>query len=294
MTKKQPNSVIDTIPTELLYFKAKFNKVLDDRIHLGEELYNRQVETQADLKRNKDDYYSWTRYNSEYLKKAFNKEQNEYRKSYDDTDSFFFGSIGLRKSPLQDLKSLKDKINHKVCILKKIRAKTDLMNISVLKSGVFKKHVVESNKSQIFIVPGQDVVARDKVTSFIESLDLEVIILEDQAFSNQTLLEKIEANSNAKFAIIIYTPSQKDEKLLENGNVKLKAQQNKIFEHGFLMGKIGKSNVCALVNENIEMPNDISGAAYISMDKTDLWCYTLARELKKAGYTINMKKYNCA
>jgi len=294
MTKKLTNRGSETIPTELLYFKNKFYQVLDERIKIGEELYNRNIFTEAELKQNKDDYYGWTRYNSEYLKKAFNKEQNEFRKMYDDTDSFFFGFMGLRKSPMQDLKSLKDKIIHKVNILKKIRVNTDTMRTNTLKSSVIKKYALEPAKSQIFVVPGQDVIARDKTTSFIESLGFEAIILEEQAFSNQTLLEKTEAFPDAKFGIVLYTPSLKEEKELENRNTKMKAQYNKIFEHGFLMGKIGKSNVCALVKDTIEMPNDISGAVYISMDETDLWCYSLAKELKKAGYAINMKKYNCA
>lgn len=127
MTKKLSNSNTDSIPTELLYFKTKFNKVLDERIKLGEELYNRQVYTQADLKNNKDDYYTWSKYNSEFLKNAFNKEHNEYKKSYDDADAFFFGSLGLRNTPLDSLKSLKDKINYKISILKKIRTKTEYM-----------------------------------------------------------------------------------------------------------------------------------------------------------------------
>lgn len=294
MSKKLTNRGTETMPTELLYFKNKFNLVLDERIKLGEELYNRNIFTEAELKKNKDDYYGWTRFNSEYLKKAFNKEQNEFRKMYDDTDSFFFGFMGLRKSSMQDLKSLKDKIIHKVNILKKIRVNTETMRTNTLKSGVFKKYPLAPVKAKIFIVPGQDVSARDKTTSFIENLGFEAIILEEQAFSNQTLLEKMEAFPEAKFGIVLYTPSLNEEKELQNGNTKLKAQHNKIFEHGFLMGKIGKSNVCALVKDTIEMPNDISGAVYISMDETDLWCYSLAKELKKAGYVINMKKYNCA
>lgn len=296
MTKKLSNSVTDSIPTELVFFKAKFNKILDERIELGEELYNKPVHTQAQLKSNKDEYYTWSSYNSEFLKEAFNKENNEYRKSYDDADSFFFGTIGLRNSPIQDLKNLNDKLKHKISVLKKIRAKTETMKTSVLKSGVFKKHEMETNRLQIFIVPGHDVIATDKTTHFIESLGFEAIILEERAFSNQTLLEKTDAFPNAKFGIVLYTQSLKDEveKELKNENTKLKAQQNKIFEHGFLMGKLGKNNICALINENIEMPNDISGAVYISMDESDLWCYSLAKELKKAGYSINMKKYNCA
>jgi hypothetical protein len=127
MINKTSNKIVDSLPTELLLYKAHFIKALEERIKLGEELYNRQVYTQADLRNNKEDYYTWSSYNSEYLKKAFNKEHNEYKKSYDDADAFFFGSLGLRNTPLDSLKSLKDKINYKITILKKIRTKTESM-----------------------------------------------------------------------------------------------------------------------------------------------------------------------
>lgn len=127
MSNKTSNRVVDSLPTELLFYKAHFNKVLDERIKLGEELYNRQVYTQEDLQKNKDEYYSWSKNNSEYLKKAFNKEQNEYKRNYDDADAFFFGSTGLRSTPLDSLKGLKDKIIYKISILKKIRATTESM-----------------------------------------------------------------------------------------------------------------------------------------------------------------------
>lgn len=125
MTKKISSKVTDSLPSELLFYKAHFNKVLDEKIKLGEELFNRQVHTPEDLKKNKNDYNTWTNENSEYLKKVFNTEQNEYTRNYDDADAFFFGLNGLRNTPLDSLKGLKDKIIYKISILKRIRATTD-------------------------------------------------------------------------------------------------------------------------------------------------------------------------
>lgn len=127
MSHKTSKKALDALPTELVFYKTQFNKTLEERIKIGEELFNRQVHSQEDLKKNKDDYYTWTNNNSEYLKKAFNKENNEHKKNYDDADAFFFGSTGLRNTPLDSLKGLKDKIIYKVCILKKIRASTETM-----------------------------------------------------------------------------------------------------------------------------------------------------------------------
>lgn len=127
MSHKTSKKALDALPTELVFYKTQFNKTLEERIKIGEELFNRQVYSQEDLKKNKDDYYTWTNNNSEYLKKAFNKENNEHKKNYDDADAFFFGSTGLRNTPLDSLKGLKDKIIYKVCILKKIRVSTETM-----------------------------------------------------------------------------------------------------------------------------------------------------------------------
>lgn len=282
--------MIDNTPTELIHSKIDFNNVLDERISLGEELYSRPVQTQTDFEKNKEDYYSWSDYNSEYLKQAFNKENNEYKKSYDNVGAFFFGSIGGRTSPAQELKNFKDKINNKVSNLKKLRAKTDLLKTSLVGSKVSIKSNIELDKSQVFIVHGHDDVAKTKTARFVEKLGFEAIILHEQASSSKTIIEKIEEYSNVGFGIILYTPCDIGGKKNANPDLKSRARQNVVFEHGFLIGKIGRSNVCALVKGDIETPNDISGVVYVSMDEADAWRYTIARELKKAGYDIDMNK----
>ncbi len=43
-----------------------------------------------------------------------------------------------------------------------------------------------------------------------------------------------------------------------------RARQNVVFfEHGYLISKLGRNNVCALVKQSVEIPNDISGIVYI-------------------------------
>jgi len=290
MAKRTQPIVVDNTPTELMHFKTDFNKVLDERIASGEELFIRPIQTQADFAKNKEDYYSWSDYNSEYLKQAFNKENNEYKKSYDDVGSFFFGSLGGQKSPAQELKEFKDKINNKVSNLKKLRAKTDLLKTSLATSIVYNKGTIELDKSQVFIVHGHDDVAKTKTARFVEKLGFEAIILHEQASSSKTIIEKIEEYSNVGFGIILYTPCDIGGKQIVNPDLKSRARQNVVFEHGFLIGKIGRSNVCALVKGDIETPNDISGVVYVPMDEADAWRYTIARELKRAGYDIDMNK----
>lgn len=71
---------------------------------------------------------------------------------------------------------------------------------------------------------------------------------------------------------------------------KERARQNVVFEHGYLIGKLGRDKVSALVKGDIEKPGDISGVVYISMDDAGAWKTELAREMKSIGLEVDMNK----
>lgn len=123
---------------------------------------------------------------------------------------------------------------------------------------------------------------------FIERLGLEAIILHEQASSGMTIIEKIEHYSNdADFALILYTPCDKGRGSHEsNIPAKNRARQNVLFEHGYLMAKLGRENVCSLVKGVIETPNDISGVVYVSLDVSGTWKIEVTKELEACGYII--------
>lgn len=146
------------------------------------------------------------------------------------------------------------------------------------------------DKSKVFIVHGHDDAAKQAVARFVEKIGLEAIILHEQASSGKTIIEKIEANSNVGFAIVLYTPCDEGRPKGEENQLKPRARQNVIFEHGYLMGKIGRKNVSALVKGDVETPNDISGVVYIKMDEADSWKYAVAKEMKACGYDIDLNK----
>ncbi|KIL45170.1 TIR domain-containing protein [Jeotgalibacillus soli] len=146
------------------------------------------------------------------------------------------------------------------------------------------------DRSKVFIVHGHDELAEGKVARFVEKLGLEAIILHEQANRGQTIIEKIERYSNVGFGIVLYTPCDVGAKKEEEPQLQPRARQNVVFEHGFLMGKIGRSNVCALVKGGVETPNDISGVVYITMDQNDSWKSKLAKEMRESGYNIDMNK----
>jgi hypothetical protein len=147
---------------------------------------------------------------------------------------------------------------------------------------------VARNKRKVFIVHGMDNEAKLEITRFIENLGLVAIILHEQASSGMTIIEKIEHYSNdADFALILYTPCDLGRGVHQpNVRPKNRARQNVVFEHGYLMAKLGRENVCSLVKGEIETPNDISGVVYVSLDKAGAWKIEVIKELRACGYAI--------
>ena len=124
----------------------------------------------------------------------------------------------------------------------------------------------EKDLTKVFIVHGHDGEAKERTARFVEKLGFKAIILHEQASRGRTIIEKIEKYSNVGFAIVLYTPDDLGNVKpdAEKGELKARARQNVIFEHGYLIGKLSRANVVPLVAGSIELPNDISGMVYIS------------------------------
>jgi predicted nucleotide-binding protein len=148
--------------------------------------------------------------------------------------------------------------------------------------------IVTRNKRKVFIVHGRDNETKQEVSRFIETIGLEAIILHEQANAGMTIIEKIEHYSNdADFAVILYTACDQGRGIHESKfRPKDRARQNVVFEHGYLMAKLGRENICALVKGNIETPNDISGVVYVPLEFTGAWKTAVAKELVTCGYQL--------
>ena len=146
------------------------------------------------------------------------------------------------------------------------------------------------DKSKVFIVHGHDGEAKQAVARFVEKIGLEAIILSEQASSGKTIIEKIEEYTDVGFGIVLYTPCDLGASQEKKDELKPRARQNVVFEHGYLMGKIGRENVCALVKGDIETPTDISGVVYIPMDEGGGWKLDVADEMEACGYEVDRSK----
>ena len=153
-----------------------------------------------------------------------------------------------------------------------------------------KKEIPIYSNHKVFIVHGRDTLLRTQVENVLRALGLEPIILQEQANIGKTIIEKIEECTDVGFGIVLYTPCDEGRLKSEEGKLKPRARQNVVLEHGYLMAKLGRERVCCLVSDDVEFPSDIQGVGYIPANDFDQWKYKIAKELKAAGFDIDMNK----
>ena len=158
-----------------------------------------------------------------------------------------------------------------------------------LKSATEAKVKKDKEQSRVFIVHGHDELTKVNTARFVESLGFKAIILHEQVSNNKTIIEKIEYYADVDFAIVLYTPDDKGEanSAVAKGDLKSRARQNVVFEHGYLMGKLGRGHVVALVTAGVELPSDLSGVVYISDNN---WQISIAREMNSVGLDVDFSK----
>ncbi|KVE34911.1 TIR domain-containing protein [Burkholderia sp. BDU5] len=145
-----------------------------------------------------------------------------------------------------------------------------------------------SPSRRVFVVHGHDGEARESVARFLEKIGFEAIILHEQANQGRTIIEKIEANSDASFAVVLLTPD--DEGCVKGGKLQPRARQNVMLELGYFIGRLGRDRVCALKRGELEIPSDYLGVAWVQMDASDGWKRALGNELEAAGHEIDWNK----
>ena len=149
---------------------------------------------------------------------------------------------------------------------------------------------IESNSQskQIFVVHGRDKSTKEAASKFLQELDLEPVILDEQASGGATIIEKFERYANVQYALVLLTPD--DEGSLRGENINPRARQNVIFEMGFFIARLGRERVIVLKRGEIEIPSDYAGVLCIELDDNDEWKKELIKELKNAGCEITQKR----
>lgn len=146
----------------------------------------------------------------------------------------------------------------------------------------------------VFVVYGHDDTAKIQLEALLRRWDLDPVIIDQQAASGQTIIEKLETcSSTAAYAIVLATPDDEGKSKTEE-TYKFRVRQNVVLELGMLLAKLGRTKVAILLKEekNFERPSDIGGLIYIPFkDSIEQDAgMNLVRELNKQGYRIDPNK----
>lgn len=158
----------------------------------------------------------------------------------------------------------------------------------VMTGGSDQRKLILPLSNKVFIVHGHDGEAREAVARFLEKMGFQAIILHEQANRGRTVIEKVEANSDIGFAVVLLTPD--DEGCAKGGQAEPRARQNVLLELGYFIGRLGRDRVCALKRGELEIPSDFAGVVWETMDNGNGWKLALARELQAAGHDVDMNR----
>ena len=157
------------------------------------------------------------------------------------------------------------------------------------------KPSVSISENKVFVVHGHDQELKNDVEIFLKNIGLNPIVLHREVDEGLTLVEKFERHSDVGYALILMTPDDVGypisalNKSENKRKIESRARQNVIFEWGYFVGKIGRSNVCCVYKEGVTLPSDMAGLVYKKVAKTiEEIGYKLIKELKNAGFKINI------
>lgn len=142
---------------------------------------------------------------------------------------------------------------------------------------------------KVFLVHGHNHELRVAVAELLQRLDLDPVILDEQANKSRTIIEKFEDHSeNVSYAVVLLTPD--DVGGLSSDDLQKRARQNVILELGYFIGKLGRARVCALYAAGVEIPSDIHGVLYVAFDQEGRWRLHLAKEIQAAGLAVDLSR----
>jgi predicted nucleotide-binding protein len=148
----------------------------------------------------------------------------------------------------------------------------------------------EFTSRRVFVVHGHDHGNKETIARFLGKLDLEPIILHEQADEGRTIIEKFEAHSADVYcAVVILTADDVAASRASPEQREFRARQNVILELGFFVGRLGRNRTIALVEKGVSLPSDIHGIIYIPIGEAD-WQIRLVKELKAAGLDVDANR----
>ncbi|TWT72662.1 TIR domain-containing protein [Crateriforma conspicua] len=283
----------EPVRTTLTVSVTDAEQQLRERVATGHDLLNPLPNSDQSLDAARERYYTWTEYNGTLLERLFNTDELSQEYSY-------WGIAVAGPSSLHErISDFTDDVNKKIRRIESIIERLPLYAPQGTDSTPRPIPVPMSNANDnppktrdVFVVHGRNNELKETVARFLSQLDLQPIILHEQASAGRTIIEKFEDHSGACYAVILLTPDDvgglDPPESIEQ--LRKRARQNVIFEWGFFVANLGRRNVCALVAEGVEIPSDMDGIVYVPLDRDGAWKMLLARELKAGNVDVDLNR----
>lgn len=272
-------------PPELLISRLAATEKLTKQIEKGQKLERQDARNYEELEKLQKEYNLWNDYNFELLQRIFSSES--VAQTYRSAQSYA-GFFGEDADLYERLDNFRAELKCKLQALESVVGRLDLIPEPEQEHG--EKPVtkaLQSDTSKVFVVHGHDEAARESIARYLEQLGLKPIILHEQPNSGRTIIEKLEKHGEVYFAVVLLTPDDVGASKKSEKDLKPRARQNVILELGYFIGKLGRHAVCAL-HKDVELPSDFDGVVYVSLDSGGAWKLLLGRELKAAGFKVDL------
>lgn len=284
MARKTAQPPPDT-PLYLVLPREEASRKIGERIERGTELKARPIHTEQVFEEVQRAYWTWSEYNEEMLRRMFTSPK--IAEEYGVSIGF---ATGAERYLEEEVRELHDSIDGEIRRLSSINERLELIplapGIGPAQPAARPAATVASGK--VFVVHGHDEAVREAVARFISRLDLTPIILHEQASQGRTIVEKLEHHGDVGYAVVLLTPDDVGGTSPEG--LRSRARQNVVLELGYFVGRLGRDHVCAVHRGELELPSDYMGVIYIPFDSGGGWRVHLAKELKAAGFPVDMNK----
>jgi predicted nucleotide-binding protein len=275
------------LPERALYLsipRKEAGRRIAARIERGIELKAHYIRDEKTFEERQKAYWTWNEYNEEMLRRIFTSPEiaDEY--------ALWAGTV-CDQQHLGEVQELYESIDDKLRRLNFINERLELIPIA---PGIDRAQPAPKGEaagiasSEVFVVHGHDEAVCEAVARFISRLDLTPVILHEEASQGRTLVEKLEHHGNVGYAVVLLTPDDVGGSCSKD--LQPRALQNIVLELGYFIGRLGRDHVCAVHRGELELPSDYMGVIYIPFDGSGDWRLILARELKAAGFPVDMNK----
>ncbi len=232
----------------------------------------------------KTSYKDWHDRVVEYLTEHYTSDEiSEFFVSASDLvfSTFFFGDISE-----EDMIVSYDHAKARKALRNIIRNTAAEAEVETFPAGARRQNTASR---KIFVVHGHHEATKEAVARTLERLGLEPIILSEQPNGGKTIIEKFEVYSDVAFAVVLMTPDDKGAPVgTDFEKYRNRARQNVILELGYFISALKRDRVFVLKENSVEEPSDIFGVVYEQIDQAGHWRYALAKELRAAGFDVDL------